>query len=121
MKIGIDIDNTITASRQSIEFFEIITALLIAEHQIYILTDRESGAEQDVANELDYLGIEYSEIVITADKAKYIKENRITILFESGDEYFLELGEEVLVFKIRGDGNFDFSARKWITLNNSRG
>lgn len=111
MKIGIDLDN-VTASRQSIEFFEILTQLLDPDHKIYILTDREPDSEQDVANELDYLGIEYAEIAITADKEKYLKDKNITIFFESGDDYFLELGEEVLVFKIREDETFLFSAKK---------
>ena len=114
MKIAIDLDNTITASRESIEFFEILTHLLAPLHQIYILTDREPNTEQLVAIELDYLGIDYSEIVITAQKAQYIKDNKITIYFENEDEYFLELGEEVTVFKIRNDRNFSFSAKKWI-------
>ena len=114
MKIGIDLDNTITASRESIEFLEILTHLLIAEHTIYILTNREPNTEQQVADELDYLGIEYSEIVITAQKGQYIKDNKITIYFENEDEYFLELGEEVTVFKIREVGNFSFPAEKLI-------
>ena len=65
MKIAINLD-TITATRESIEFFEILTHLLIPDldYQIVILTDREPGTEQEVADELDYLGIEYNEIVI---------------------------------------------------------
>lgn len=117
MKIAIDLDNTITADKNSIEFFEILTNLLIAEHRIYILTNRNPGSEQDIANELDCLGIEYSEIVITANKAEYIKENNVNIFFEDTDEYFLELGEEVVVFKIRESGNFSFSEKKWLGSN----
>jgi len=112
-KIAINLD-TITASKQSIEFFEILTHLLIAEYEIYILINREPNSEQDVANELDYLGIEYSEIVITDNKAEYIREQGITIFFENEDEYFVEIGEETTVFKLREDGNFDFSEKKWI-------
>ena len=114
MKIAIDLDNTITASRDSIEFFEILTHLLCPIHEIFILTNREPGTEQQVADELDYMGIEYSQIVITAQKAQYIKDKRITVYFENEDEYFLELGEEVTVFKIREDGNFSFAEKKWI-------
>jgi len=114
MKIAIDLDNTITASRDSIEFFEILTHLLIPEHRLYIITDREPYTEQQVADELDYLGIEYNEIVITAQKAQFVRENKISIYFENKDECFLELGEEVTVFKIRETDNFSFSAKKWI-------
>jgi uncharacterized HAD superfamily protein len=114
MKIAIDLDQTITADRNSIEFFSILTHLLIAEHRIYIISNREPNSEQETADELDYLNIEYSQIVITDQKAKYIRDNKITIFFENQDESFLELGEEVIVFKIRESGNFSFSEKKWI-------
>jgi len=96
MKIVIDLDSTITSDRESIEFLEILTHLLIPDpdYKIIILTDREPGTEQQVADELDYLGIEYTEIVITDKKAQYIRENKITFYFE--------------------DSNFSFSAEKWM-------
>ncbi len=116
MNVGIDLDNTITASKQSIEFFRVLTNLLIAEHRIYIITSREPNTEQHIAEELDCYGIEYSEIVITDKKAEYIREHGITIYFENDDRFILELGEKVTVFKIREAGNFDFSPKKqrWI-------
>lgn len=100
MKIAIDLD-TITASRESIEFFEILTHLLHpdTEYKIIILTDREPGTEQEVADELEYLGIQYSEIVIIADKVGYIRDNNITVYFENED--------------------FSFSAEKWTTPTNN--
>ena len=114
MQIAIDLDHTITANRQSIEFFSIMTHLLIPEHKIYIITNRKPNSEQEIAQVLKDLEISYSEIIITSEKAEYIKEQGITIFFENEDEYFLELGEEVTVFKIREEGNFDFSEKKWI-------
>ena len=111
MKIAIDLDNTITASKMSIEFFSVLTNLLIAEHRIYIITNREPNTEQDIAEELDCLGIEYSQIVITNRKAGFISQNNISVYFENEDEYFLELGEETTVFKIREDGNFSFAKK----------
>lgn len=115
MKIAIDLDNTISASKQSIEFFSVMTNLLIVGHKIFIITAREPNTEQDVADELDLYGIEYSEIVISEKKAEYIREQGISIFFDDCDEFFLELGEEVTVFKIREAGNFDFAEKKWIT------
>lgn len=120
MKIALDLDNTINASKQSIEFFSIMTNLLIAEHRIYVITNREQGTEQEIAEELDYLGIEYSEIVITGNKAEFIREQGITIFFENEDNYFLEIGPEVVVFKIREAGNFDFSEKKQRWIGNSK-
>jgi len=114
MRIAIDLDQTITANKNSIEFFSILTNLLIPENTIVILTNRTPNSHQEVAEELDYLQIEYSEIVITDKKAEYIKDNNITIFFENEDEYFLELGEEVVVFKIRENMNFDYKSHRWI-------
>lgn len=119
MRIAIDLDNTITASKMSIEIFHILTHLLISEHHIYILTNREPNTEQLIAEELDCFGIEYSEIVITDKKAQYIRDNRISIYFENEDEYFLDVGEETTVFKIRESGNFDFAEKKWIGSKNT--
>lgn len=115
MKIAIDLDNTITADKNSIEFFSILTQLFIAEHRIYIITNREPGTEQEITDELDSFGIQYSDIVITSEKAKYIEQNNITIFFENTEEYFLELPGSVAVFKVREPGNFSFPEKKWIT------
>ena len=114
MKIALDLDDTINATTNSIEFFKIMTHLLINEHRIYIITNRDIDSEEQIAQELKELGIQYSQIVITDQKAEYIKENSITILFENSDEYFLELGKEVVVFKMRESGNFSFAENKWI-------
>jgi hypothetical protein len=69
IKIAIDLDHTITASRQSIKFFSILTNLLIPEHTIYVLTNREPGTEKEIEQELLKLGIEFDYIIITAKKA----------------------------------------------------
>lgn len=119
MNIAIDLDCTVTGSPESIEFFSILTHLLCPSHKVYILTDAESGTEQLIAEELDDLGIDYSEIVITSEKAQFIKDNNITIYFEDTDEYFLELGPEVMIFKVRGETNFNFSAKKWYGSENT--
>lgn len=113
MKIGIDLDNTITASKDSVEFFRVITHLLIPEHDIVILTNRDESDRENTEQELDVLGIRYNKLVLTADKAGYILKNGIQFLFEDTDEYFLEIPETVTVFKIREDGNFNFETHKW--------
>lgn len=113
MKIGIDLDNTITASKDSVEFFRVITHLLIPDHDIVILTNRSESDRENTEQELDVLGIRYNKLVLTADKAGYILKNGIQFLFEDTDEYFLEIPETVTVFKIREDGNFNFETHKW--------
>ncbi len=114
MKIAIDIDNTITASKSSVEFFRILTAALISEHQIIILSNREESDRGTTEEELDVLGIRYNKVVLTHNKAEYILKNGVEFLFEDTDEYFLELPESVTVFKIREDGNFNYNTHKWL-------
>jgi hypothetical protein len=119
VKIGIDLDNTINASAESMEFFKILTHSLINKHQIYIITNREIGTEEPISQELAKYEIVYSGIIITDQKARYIKENGITILFDNEDRYFLELDADVTVFKIREEYNFDFEAHKWRSSKDS--
>ena len=114
MKIAIDLDNTITADRNSALFFRIITHLLIPENDIIILTNRDESDRETTEQELSVLGIRCNKLILTANKAGYVLKNGINILFEDTDEYFLEIPESVTVFKIREEGNFSFSAKKWI-------
>ena len=114
LKIGIDLDGTITASDQSIAFFRLLTTCLYDHAEIHIITHRELGSEAAVSQELHELGIRYHHLAITGNKADYITGRGINIFFEDTDEYFLELDEAVTVFKIREDGNFSFDDKKWI-------
>lgn len=115
MKIGIDIDNTITASRHTVEFFRILTRLLISEHNIIILSNRDETDQENTEEELDVLGIRYNKLVLTDDKASYVLKNNVQYLFENSDEYFLTLPTEITVFKIREEGNFNFTSHKWVS------
>jgi uncharacterized HAD superfamily protein len=114
MKIAIDIDNTITASKSSVEFFRTLTTLLISAHQIIIISNRDEADRETTEEELDVLGIRYNKLILTADKAEYILKHGIEFLFEDTDEYLLELPDSVTVFKIREEGNFCFTEHKWI-------
>jgi len=114
MKIAIDIDNTITASKYSVEFFRTLTAVLISAHQIIIISNRNESDRETTEEELDVLGIRYNKLILTADKAEYILKHGIEFLFEDTDEYLLELPDSVTVFKIREEGNFCFTEHKWI-------
>ena len=114
MKIAIDLDNTITASKNSVEFFRAITHLLIPENDIVILTNRNETDRVNTEQELDVLGIRYNKLVLTGDKASYILKNNIQFLFEDTDEYLLTLPDSVLVFKVREEGNFNFNTHKWV-------
>lgn len=115
MKIGVDLDATISAYP---DFFKLFTkAMSEIGCKIYIVTDREPGTEPQIARELENYGITYDHIKITRNKSDYIIKENISVLFDDADEYFLSLPEEVAVFKIREKYNFDFSAKKWIYSN----
>lgn len=114
MKIGIDLDNTINSDLKSIEFFSLITNLLKGKAEIFIITYRSPEDRKATREELSLLGIHYNHLVITMDKAAFIMKNKIDVYFDDTDEFFLELPESVLVFKIREFGNFDFEDHKWV-------
>jgi uncharacterized HAD superfamily protein len=114
MKIGIDVDNTITASEHSIKFFRVLTAAFIKDNEVFIITNREQGTEEKIADELKKLNISYSEIIVTAKKAEFIRQKGIDVFIDDTDEYFLSLPEDVFILKPREAGNFDFAEQKWI-------
>jgi len=112
-KIGIDLDGTIS---EYPEFFKLFTkAIAEAGCKIYIVTDREPGTEVQVKAELKNYGITYHTIEITGDKVSYILGQGIGVLFDDVDHYFVELPEEVAVFKVRQKYNFDFAEKRWRT------
>ena len=114
MKIGLDLDNCITADDNSKEFFRIICHLLIAQNEIHIITNRAETDRDETIKELKELEIQYTRLALTGLKCQYILKEGINIYIDDTDEYLLELPESVTVFKIREDGNFSFSAGKWI-------
>ena len=116
LKIGIDLDNTITASHISMVFFAFLTNFLKEEAEIFIMTNRETDEDsrKEIEQELFQMNIRYDRLVITGQKAEFILSEGIHILFEDTDEYYIELPSSVLVFKIREPGNFDFDQHKWI-------
>lgn len=111
LKIGVDLDGTIS---EYPEFFKLFTqAMAEIGCKIYIVTDRPPGSEDVVEGELEKYGTTYHTIKITAEKAKYIKEEGIRVLYDDTDEYFVDLPEEVAVFKVREKYNFDFRQKMW--------
>ena len=113
IKVSIDIDGTLNSSNTSVSFFQIMTHLLLPEVHITILTNREPGTEEKIAQELAGMNILYDEIVITPQKQEYIKRNHIKAVFENEDENFQDLGPDILVFKIREKGNFNYMSGRW--------
>jgi hypothetical protein len=81
--------------------------------QIYILTDRPAGTEDQIADQLRDYDITYKTIKITGQKSRYILKQGISVLFDDVDHYFLDLPPKVTVFKIRQKYNFDFAEKKW--------
>ena len=113
LKIGIDLDNTITHRP---DFFAAMTNAMQGRAEIHVITDRDPSpsSEADTRGELQQLGIHCDRLVLTGEKAGYILGAEITIYFDDTDEYFLRLPESVTVFQIREPGNFDFESHRWI-------
>jgi hypothetical protein len=111
IKIGVDLDGTIS---EYPDFFCLFTgAMAQAGCRIYVITDRILGTEIQVAEELKSYKITYHVLKITSDKATFIVDEGITVLFDDMDRYFRALPPEVAVFKIRQKYNFNFDRMIW--------
>ncbi len=113
LKIGIDLDDCITYAPK---FFSLLTTSMKGKAEIHIVTNREksSASEENTRRGLERIGIHYDFLKITGEKSKYILEQGIRVYFDDTDEYFLEIPEGVVVFKIRETWNFDWEERKWV-------
>ena len=113
LKIGIDLDDTITYCPP---FFSMMTSAMQNMVEIHIVTNREQTQESEagIRKELDELGICYHHLFVTDKKAEYILKEGITVFFDDTDEYFLNLPESVTVFKMREPWNFDFENHVWL-------
>jgi hypothetical protein len=121
IKISIDIDGTLNSSDTSISFFQIMTHLLHPDPDthITILTAREPGTETEIISELAHMNILYNEIVITDNKQEYIRDNNILVVIENEDESFKNLGKNILVLKVREEGNYNYKTGHWIGSKNT--
>jgi hypothetical protein len=86
---------------------------------VTILTSREPGTETQIRNELLKMNILYDKLIITDNKQKYILENDISVVFENEDESMRNLGKEILVLKVREEGNYNFTTYKWYGAPNT--
>ena len=121
LKIGIDIDNTINVSEQTIGLFSLLTNCLKDKVEIHIITNRDTSdkSRRETIAELKKYNVHYDALAITSNKYDYIMKNGISVHVDDTDEYCQNLPESVIVFKIREPGNFDFTKgiHKWIYGN----
>lgn len=90
MKIGIDIDGTITAFPP---LFSIMTKALRKDgHEVYIVTFRHSEMRQETENDLKAMGIEYDKLIMYNHtinlewKAKQVVKYGLEAFFEDSAE-----------------------------------
>lgn len=122
MRIGIDIDGTITHCP---EFFRIMTSLFSGKHDIYIITARDDqGSDSfsekvrdETIEELLDLGIVYDHLIFSNRKGKTITDEKIEVFFEDEDEHIQGIPDECLVLKVRETFNYDWHNRKWFFSN----
>jgi len=112
LRIGIDLDDTITNSPR---FFSLMTNAMKGVADIHIITNREQteASRKNTEADLRELGIAYHHLAITGDKIQYIEQHAIQIYFDDMDENIVGLPASVTVFKIREEWNFDFDEMKW--------
>lgn len=104
MKIGLDLDGTITDAP---EFFSLLTNLFTPQHEVHIITYRDDNKE-DVAAELKSYGITFTDIHLPpweekdapAWKRKIAKELDLDVMFEDSPEVLDQMPDKVKRFWI---------------------
>ncbi len=122
MKIGIDIDGTITHAP---DFFRLLTTLLHDRPgvQIHIVTARggplcheHEDVVSDTNLDLQQLGIKYHTLACLGPRRKvaYIKQHRLDVIFDDTDEEVLAAPKACVVFKVREAMNFYWDTKRWL-------
>lgn len=78
IKVGIDMDNCTTPDNSK-EFLRIMCHLLNPEYEIHLITNRNEQNRVKITKELMNHGIQYSQLVMTDNKADYLSDQRIEI------------------------------------------
>ena len=115
MKIGIDIDGCISAYPS---VFSIITKALkgSGKTEIFILSSRENSkkSKQKTIQELNKLGIVYDHLIISDEKQKVIRDNKIDLFVDNQIENFQQLNSDVCCLLIREQMNYDWETNRFL-------
>ncbi len=112
LKIGLDIDGTITDYPA---FFAIISK--IDQFEIHIITGRGEDDRQSTIEELAQYGVRYDYLhfvdVNWHGKGQICKDYNIDFMFDDMDEYINNIPVSTAVFKVRNEGNWNTLSNKW--------
>lgn len=109
--LGIDLDGTID---EAPNFFKLLTT--IWPGKVYIITYRnyKLGAIEDARR----CGVTKIDDVILAKslehKAEIIRDLGIKIYVDDQDECLMDIDKDVIVLKIRNEGNFEYGSKRWL-------
>lgn len=107
--LGLDFDGTID---EALDFFRFLSKSW--KGLVYVITYRDN--HDKTVKELEELDIKVDGVILVrsfAQKAQFIKKLNIKVYFDDMDEVLLHIPSDVKVFKIRNEGNFSYSSRKW--------
>lgn len=113
MKIGLDIDGTIT---EYSGFFADLAR--VNDFQIYVITGRDPLDHQETLAELQRYDIRHNGVYYAEnweDKARLCQDLGIRIMFDDQDEYIEHMPPDILVMKPRNGGNWNFDKKTWLT------
>jgi hypothetical protein len=111
MRIGIDLDETITAHP---EFFSKLSHLW--DDDVYIITLRDD--KEEAIQDAEKHNIKFTDVILVdscEDKARIIKEMDIKCYWDDMPEVLIHVENDVAVFLVRNDmSNFDFDDQKFV-------
>jgi hypothetical protein len=112
MKIGLDIDGTIS---ENSAFFA--TLAKSPDFEIYIITGRDQSDHKETLDELRRYDIQHKGVYYAdnwEDKGRLCKDLGVKIMFDDQDEYIHHIPLDILVMKPRNGGNWNEKKDTWL-------
>jgi hypothetical protein len=111
MKIGVDLDGTITRYPA---FFAKLSQ--IWHDDVYIVTYRPPNKQRDT-EELTKLGIKYTDILYAKEeysKAELCEQFGIEVLFDDDPCFLIHCKVPMLALLVRNEENFDYEKKQYL-------
>ena len=116
MRLAFDIDGVCVSEYSQI--FSILTKALISSSdiEIFIISSRKNSkrSRKETEQEIKGLGISYDHLILTDDKQKEIKDNKIDLFIDNEIENFIGLSNDVCCLLIREQMNYCWETNRFL-------
>lgn len=114
-RLGLDIDGCITEYPR---LFSILTKALISSNdiEIFIISSRKNSDEsrRETISELKDLEISFDHLILSSDKQKEIKDNKIYLFIDNEIENFIGINPDTCCLLVRESMNYCWKSNRFL-------